>query len=243
LKKLLKNKTALIIGNGSRLVKTIAGEFSDHGAQVAIGTYEIGKKKIKSSPVLEDINYKNSQTEKFNETDIFDYIKKSIKSLDVFVNDLSSILDPDLNRKRPNDYFGNHDLSLERVCCYINKSSEMMADNDKGGSIITILPTFSNLEFKDEEKIIIFRSALASLSKHWSLNFGKKNIRVNAVSPGYIKDENFIQDSMKGQLDEIVYLKRLGSIKEVVNVVTFLASEDANYVTGNVIKVDGGRIS
>ena len=239
MKQILKNKTALIIGNGSKFVKAITKQFNYQGAQAVLCLDVVDQNNRKPLAELEAKILQNGHLEKFKLPDIFHYIKNKFQSLDVVVNDLNSTSLKDVQERNVNFHYKDYDLGIERVCYCMDKIFEIMIKNKTAGSIINILPNFGNTKSIDEEKNIIYRGALSSLSKHWAVTFGKNNMRVNAVSPGYILDESY---SIEDQINENVYLKRCGSINEVLNVVTFLASEEANYVTGSIIKVDGGKI-
>ena len=239
MKQILKNKTALIIGNGSKFIDAITKQFIHQGAQAVFCLDVPNQNKRKPLTEIEAEILQNGQLEKFKFPDIFHYIKNKFQSLDVVVNDLNCISLKDVQAQNVKYHYKDYDLGIEIICYCMDKIFEIMIKNKTAGSIINILPSFGNTKSIDKEKNIIYRGALSSLSKHWAVTFGRNNMRVNAISPGYILDESY---SIEDQINETVYLKRCGSINEVVNVVTFLASEEANYVTGSIIKVDGGKI-
>jgi len=116
-----------------------------------------------------------------------------------------------------------------------------------GGSIINTSSTFGFVGFKDRAAYITSKGAVTQLTKSMAVDYGRYNIRVNCICPGMVLNERvqaFVEKAkMEGKLEGILAdypLGRLGTTEEVARVVAFLASDDASWITGAAIPVDGG---
>lgn len=86
------------------------------------------------------------------------------------------------------------------------------------------------------------KAGLIGFSKSLAKELASRNVRVNVVAPGFIATDmtDVLPEEMKRQLEDLIPLKRIGEAKEIANVVDFLASDKASYITGQVLIVDGG---
>jgi 3-oxoacyl-[acyl-carrier protein] reductase len=110
---------------------------------------------------------------------------------------------------------------------------------NKSGRIINIVSLSGQKGLPGQTNYSAAKAGVIGATKALALEVGKKNITVNAVSPGYIKTE-MTKDLNEGELKKLVPLNRFGTPEEVAEVVDFLASEKASYITGAVIPVNGG---
>lgn len=88
------------------------------------------------------------------------------------------------------------------------------------------------------------KAGIIGFTKSLAKEVGSRNILVNAVAPGFIETQmtDVLKDEIKDEISKSIPLKRMGNVKDVANVVKFLASEDSSYITGQVINVDGGML-
>jgi 3-oxoacyl-[acyl-carrier protein] reductase len=110
---------------------------------------------------------------------------------------------------------------------------------NKSGRIINIVSLSGQKGLPGQTNYSAAKAGVIGATKSLAQEVGKKNITVNAVSPGYIKTE-MTKDLNEGELKKLVPLNRFGTPEEVAEVVDFLASEKASYITGAVIPVNGG---
>ncbi len=110
---------------------------------------------------------------------------------------------------------------------------------NKSGRIINIVSLSGQKGLPGQTNYAAAKAGVIGATKALAQEVGKKNITVNAVSPGYIKTE-MTKDLNEGELKKLVPLNRFGTPEEVAEVVDFLASEKASYITGAVIPVNGG---
>ncbi len=109
----------------------------------------------------------------------------------------------------------------------------------KGGSIINISSSRARKKRAGIEPYAASKAGVESITKTFAIELAEKKIRVNAVSPGPVKTDP--HHAATGIVQQVP-MKRLGEPEEIANVVAFLASEDASFITGAVIGVDGGFI-
>lgn len=109
------------------------------------------------------------------------------------------------------------------------------------GRIINIVSNSASFGMKGQTHYSASKAALIAATKALSKEVGKRNITVNAISPGYIKTE-MIEDLDEDRLKKSIPLKRFGQPEEVADLIGFLVSEKANYITGQVMTIDGGGV-
>ena len=113
---------------------------------------------------------------------------------------------------------------------------------NKKGKIINITSIVGHTGNVGQANYAASKAGLIGMSKSLALEYGKKNINVNCISPGFIQSEmtDKINDKFKQSLQEKISLNRFGLPEDVANAVTFLCSELSDYITGETIHVNGG---
>ena len=113
---------------------------------------------------------------------------------------------------------------------------------NKNGKIINITSVVGHTGNIGQANYAASKSGLIGMSKSLALEYGKKNIKVNCVSPGFIKSDmtDKISDNFKSSIEEKISLGRFGTPEDVANVVSFLSSKLSDYITGETIHVNGG---
>jgi NAD(P)-dependent dehydrogenase (short-subunit alcohol dehydrogenase family) len=115
-----------------------------------------------------------------------------------------------------------------------------------GGSVINIASVLGQVGFRNSGAYVAAKHGVVGLTKNAALEYGTQKVRINAVGPGFIKtpllEKNLTPDAMKA-LESMHALGRLGESAEVANMVTWLASDKASFVTGTYVAVDGGYLA
>lgn len=122
---------------------------------------------------------------------------------------------------------------------YVTKQVLRKMLTKKSGSIINVSSQSGSTGWKGQVNYSAAKSGLFGATKSLAIELGTKNIRINSITPGFIKTE-MIEEIPEDQYKEIVALKRFGTADEVANLVAFLASDRSSYVNGQVITIDGG---
>ncbi|MBK1811992.1 3-oxoacyl-[acyl-carrier-protein] reductase [Clostridium sp. YIM B02505] len=245
----LNNKIAVVTGGAKGIGREIVRSLSYLGYDVAF-TYNSSK-----DLALELVNeleengnrvkaYKVDNTDRSSIKATFNEIFNDFPSIDVLVNNAGVTADAYLMLMPEEkwDKVINTNLSSIYLICKIVLPSMIRS---KKGSIINITSVAGVTGIAGQTNYCATKSAIIGFTKSLSKEVAAKGIRVNAVAPGYIKTDMLakVNEKMRDEFTKQVPLKRLGEPKEIANVVSFLASNDSSYITGQTLVVDGGLVS
>ena len=237
----LKNKKVLITGAtggiGNELVKT----FLNYGAKIlASGTNEEKLAKLKS-------DFKEIQTEKFkldehqNIENFIENVSQKLNGLDILVNNAGINLDNLSIRMTEENWKKVLDINLTSTFLMCKFAIKKMLKNKKG-KIINITSIVGHTGNIGQANYSASKAGIVAFSKSLALEYAKKKININCVSPGFIKTK--MTDNIGDEFKKVLLAKipsgDLGSGEDVSNCVAFLASDLANYINGETIHVNGG---
>lgn len=242
----LENKTALVTGGSRGIGKAIALKLAEYGADVAI-TYARSvdaAEEVKSE--IEEMGRKAKalQADAVN----FDKAEEAIKEitddwgkLDILVNNAGITRDNLILRMSEEQWDEVIETNLKSIFNYSKAVAKPMMRN-RGGSIINISSVVGISGNAGQSNYAASKAGIIGFTKSYAKELASRNIRSNVVAPGYILTE------MTGELDEKVLegikeetpLGRAGEADEVADAVVFLASDASSYITGEVLRVDGG---
>lgn len=245
---LLNDKKALITGGSTGIGAAIAIEFARQGADVAI-TF-IGEK--------EDANKLSAKISSFNkeflaiEADVANYneagkvvsrVSNEFNGLDILVCNAGISMDSTIWKMEEDDWDSVIDVNLKGCFNYIRAVSQLFK-NQKSGKIITI-SSINGLRGKfGLSNYSASKAGIIGLTKTVAREMGRYSVNVNSVAPGFIETSmtaTLSSEIREGAIKESA-LGRLGKPEDVANLVLFLASEEATYITGQVLQVDGGQL-
>ena len=230
-------------------VAVITGGAKGFGQGMAIKFAKEGAKAIICDMLEPDWQHENVEFYKLNVTDeaackaFYDHVIEKYKKVDILVNNAGITRDA-LTRKMTDEQWDLvMNVNLNAVFYMTRLFGPHMEDTD-GGCIINMSSSVGESGNIGQANYAASKSALLGLTKTWAKEFARKGVQVrcNAITPGYIKTD-IIKTVPQNILDanvEKTMLKRLGEPEEVINVALFLASDDASYVTGAAIPVNGG---
>ena len=247
--KLLENKVALITGGSRGIGKSIVEKFVLNGCNVAF-TYnksESDAKLIESN--LSDIDIKikgyKSNAAKYNEAEtITNSVINDFGKIDILVNNAGITKDNFLLRMTEDDFNHVLDVNLNSVF-NMTKAVQKEFLKNRYGSIINISSIVGIKGNAGQSNYSASRAGIIGFTKSIALELGSRNIRSNAVAPGFIETEmtkNLSEDTLKSWYSSIP-LKRGGKPSDIGNVCVFLASDMSSYITGQVLVVDGGMLT
>ncbi len=237
----LKNKKVIITGATGGIGNSLVKKFSDCGAIIlATGTKEEKLKKLKdkhSSIHIEKFNLnEHDKIESF-----IDSAHSKLGGLDILINNAGITLDSLTIRLTDENWKKVLDINLTSTFLMCKAAIKKMIKN-KSGKIINITSIVGHTGNFGQANYSASKAGIVGFSKSLALEYAKKNININCVSPGFIKTEmtDKIPEEYKKMLINKIPAGDLGTGDDVSNCVAFLASDMANYINGETIHVNGG---
>ncbi len=241
----LKDKVALITGASRGIGRATAVRFAKEGAKIIINYFSSESqakklveeiKKIGSDAIA--IKCDVSQEKEVKE--MFGQALKKFGKIDVLVNNAGIVYDIPLFQKTVEQWKRTLDVNLIGVFLCSKYASEIMLK--KGGVIVNISSTNGiNSNGPDSADYDASKVGVISLTKNLAEELAPK-IRINCIAPGWIDtdmNKNLPKDYVKGEKEK-TFLKRFGTPEEIASVALFLASDDASFMSGSIMVVDGG---
>ena len=238
----LNNLNIILTGSTGVIGKSILEKLYEANANIiATGTNlnklnEIKAKYPNCTIKQFDIS-KHSEIEKFIENCNNDFQNK----IDVLINNAGITLDNLTIRMKDEEW--NRVLNLNLTSSFLlSKYSIKNMIKNKKGKIINITSIVGHTGNVGQANYAASKAGLIGMSKSLAVEYGKKNINVNCISPGFIQSEmtDKINDKFKQTLQEKISLNRFGLPVDVANAVTFLCSDLSDYITGETIHVNAG---
>ena len=237
----LKNKKVIITGATGGIGNSLIKKFTDNGSIVlATGTKEEKLNNLKSK-------FSNIHIEKFNldehkniESFIEDASNK-LGGLDILVNNAGITLDNISIRLTEENWKKVLDVNLTATFMMCKFAIKKMLKN-KSGKIINITSIVGHTGNLGQANYSASKAGIVAFSKSLAIEYAKKNININCISPGFIKTEmtDKIDEKFKETIISKIPSSRLGEPEDVANAVLFLASDQSNYINGETIHVNGG---
>ena len=242
------DKVAMITGATRGIGKQIALILANEGYNIVLNYRTKNDELIQAKNEIESKNVKclTVQGDVTNFEDCKQMIESAIKKfgkIDVLINNAGITKDMLLARMKEEDFKQVIDVNLvgtfnmtKNVISYMMKA--------RNGRIINISSVVGIAGNAGQTNYSASKAGLIGFTKSLAKEVASRNILVNAVAPGFIETNmtDVLKQEVKDEIAKNIPLKRMGTPKDVANVVKFLASEDSSYITGQVISVDGGMI-
>ena len=237
----LKNKKVLITGATGGIGNSIVKTFNNFGAKIcASGTNEEKLSKLKAGfPEIHLEKFKLNEHNKIEE--FIEKVSKKLDGLDILVNNAGITSDNISIRLSEENWKKVIDLNLTASFLMCKYAIKKMLKN-KSGKIINITSIVGHTGNLGQANYAASKAGIVAFSKSLAIEYAKKNININCVSPGFIKTEmtDKINDEFKKILISKIPTGDLGTGEDVSNCVAFLASDLARYINGETIHVNGG---
>lgn len=240
----LKDKICLITGGGRGIGRATAIRFAQEGARVAVADVDL--------QVAAEVAHELGERGLALELDVssresieagLDRIISHWGRLDVLVNNAGIVRDAQLLKMSEADFDAVIDINLKAVFTCTQAVARRMVDQGSGvilnaSSVVALYGNFGQSNY------VAAKSGVIGMTRVWARELGPKGIRVNAVAPGFIETRMTagIPDKVVEKINERVPLRRMGAPEEVANAYLWLASDEASYVNGHVLSVDGGAV-
>jgi len=237
----LKNKKVLITGATGGIGNSIVEKFVSLGTQiVATGTNEEKLNNLKKN--FPGINTQKFKLEEHNKIENFiDTVSKNLEGLDILVNNAGITLDNISIRLTEENWKKVLDINLTSSFLMCKHAIKKML-KQKSGKIINITSIVGHTGNLGQANYAASKAGIIGFSKSLAIEYAKKNININCVSPGFIKTEmtDKINEDFKKILIGKIPSGDLGTGEDVSNCIAFLASDMARYINGETIHVNGG---
>ena len=238
-------KTALVTGGSRGIGKAIALELGK-SFNVAVGyssskdsAEEVVEQIVKSGGMATAIQIDVANSESIENA--FTTIEKELNGVDILVNNAGITKDNILPRIKEDDWNDVINTNLSGPFKTSQRAIKHMMKN-KWGRIVFISSIVGIIGNQGQANYAASKAGLIGLSKSIAKEMGSRNITSNVIAPGYIETDMtaFLTDEQKDNIIEQLSIKRIGKPEDVANIVSFLSSEESEYITGQVIPVDGG---
>jgi 3-oxoacyl-[acyl-carrier protein] reductase len=242
----LKGKTALITGGSRGIGRAIAINFAKNGADIAI-TYSGNETKANETAEIASAFGVRAKCFKCDASD-FIAAKETVRqvlehfgSIDILVNNAGITADKLLLTMTEDDFDKVVDVNLKGAFNFIKHTCQHFFKK-RSGKIINITSVSGLSGNAGQINYSSSKAGLIGLTKSVAKEFAARNINCNAIAPGFISTDmtDVLSEQTKKLAMENIPLKRMGTADEIAALALFLASDLSDYITGEIIKVDGG---
>ena len=245
----LENKTAIITGGSKGIGKGIVEKFAQEGCNIAF-TYlssessAIEVEKNAKSYGVKVIKYKSDASNFDQSSELIENVIKDFGSYDILINNAGITRDNLLLRMDEDSWKKVIDINLNS-CFNLTKCAIREFMKKKDGVIINISSIVGVKGNAGQSNYSASKAGINGFTKSVALELGSRNIRCNAIAPGFIETDMTSQGDGKllESWIESIPLKRAGNVSDVANLCSYLASDKASYITGQIINVDGGLVT
>lgn len=243
---LLKKKTVIISGAARGIGRAIAIELASEGANISFNFLKSSEeartleKEIKNFGV--DVKSYQVDIKDYNAVKSWvDNTKELFGGIDIVINNAGIIKDKALALMEPDDWREVINTNLEGTF-NLTRAAIVTFIKQKSGVIINIASVSGILGLPRQTNYSASKAGIIGFTKSLAREVASYNIRVNAIAPGFIETDMLkdLKEEYKSQIIKQIPLSRLGKPEEVAKVVKFLVSDDASYITGQTIIIDGG---
>jgi 3-oxoacyl-[acyl-carrier protein] reductase len=245
---MFKGKTAVVTGASRGIGRAIALKLAKLGANVVVNyrnSIDAVQEVVKEIEAL-GAKALAVQCDISNYSDVENMMKKCIKefgSIDIIVNNAGITKDGLLLRMKEEDFDNVIDINLKGAFNCTKHVSAIML-KQRSGRVINISSVTGLTGNAGQVNYSAAKAGIIGMTKSVAREFASRGVTCNAVAPGYIQTDmtDILPSKVMDSMLNTIPLKRLGNPEDVANVVAFLASEEASYITGQVISVDGGMV-
>ncbi|MCP3101449.1 3-oxoacyl-[acyl-carrier-protein] reductase [Myxococcus sp. K15C18031901] len=242
-----KDKVVLVTGGSRGIGRSIAVGFAKAGASTVVISYAGNEAAAQETVGLLQAAGAKAEALKFDVSDAIacanaiEGVVKTHGRLDVLVNNAGMAVDGLVMRVKDDDWDKQLDTNLKGAFALIRAASRPMM-KQRSGAIVNVTSVVGEMGNVGQAAYSASKAGLIGLTKSVARELSSRNIRVNAVSPGFIGTDmtSHLSDELRQKMLEGIPLGRLGNPEEVAQAVLFLSGDASSYITGEVLRVNGG---
>lgn len=243
-----ENKVVFVTGGSRGIGKQVALTYADNGYNVIIN-YVSDKTDVESlkkefdEKGVESLILKADVSKKDEVEDVVKQAIEKFEKIDVLVNNAGITKDNLLMRMSEEEFDKVIEINLKGTFLVTKAVSKYMM-KQRQGSIINLSSVVGVSGNAGQCNYSASKAGIIGFTKSIAKELASRNIRANAVAPGFIETDmtDVLSDAVKESIYNQIPLKRMGTAKEVAELIYFLGSEKSSYITGQVINVDGGMV-
>ncbi|HDH04542.1 MAG TPA: 3-oxoacyl-[acyl-carrier-protein] reductase [Nitrospirae bacterium] len=241
----LEGKNVLITGAAQGIGKSVALGMAKEGANIAIADLNIESAQDTAREVsasgVKSIAIKLDVSKQDDVKAAFGVFTGELGALDILVNNAGITRDTVLLRMKEEDWDAVLNINLKGSFLCSKEAIKIMV-KQRSGKIISISSVVAFMGNPGQANYSSSKAGLIGLTKTIAKEYAGRGIRANAVAPGFIRTAmtDILNDEVKNEMKKAIPLGQFGTPEDVTNAIIFLASKEADYITGQVIHVNGG---
>ncbi|MEF9991043.1 MAG: 3-oxoacyl-[acyl-carrier-protein] reductase [Romboutsia sp.] len=243
---MLSGKCAVITGATRGIGREIARKYASLGANIVINYRSSDKEALDLKEELESLGINTlivkADISKFEEaTELINKAKEIFGRVDILVNNAGITKDTLIIRMSEDDFDKVIEVNLKGAFNCLRAVSPIMV-KQRSGKIINMSSVVGVIGNPGQVNYCASKAGVIGMTKSLARELGSRNINVNAIAPGFIDTDmtKVLSDDQKKAMLSQIPLKRLGVTEDIANLAVFLGSDQSNYITGQVINIDGG---
>lgn len=243
----LTGKVAIVTGGSNGIGKATVHKLASCGADIAIFDLDLeAAKEVQKSLEEKGTKCKTYKVNTANEAEVekaVEDVKSTFGNIHILINNAGITRDASMKKMTTAQWQQVIDVNLTGVYNCTKAASRYMLETG-WGRIINASSVVAHYGNFGQTNYVATKAGVIGMTKVWAREFGRKGITVNAIAPGFINTE-MMQTVPKDYLDSLLSktpLNRLGEVEDIANAYAFLSSDEAAYITGTTLNVDGGLV-
>lgn len=243
---MLRGKCAVVTGATRGIGRAIALKYASLGANIVINYRSSDKEALELKEEIENLGVNTlivkADISKFEEAaNLINEAKNTFGRIDILVNNAGITKDTLIIRMSEEDFDKVIEVNLKGAFNCLRAVSPIMV-KQRSGKIINMSSVVGVIGNPGQVNYCASKAGVIGMTKSLARELGSRNINVNAIAPGFIDTDmtRVLSEEQKKAMLTQVPLKRLGATEDIANLAVFLGSDQSNYITGQVINIDGG---